>query len=125
MTNLSRRCFLRGTIAVAAAVTMPMAAVSEMFRPLLIGDGVHDDTAALQALLDGDPVDILNDGIRLLRSEGLELQGGVYRLTRTIVLRRDNLTLRNITFNANHDGYVFYASAVRDINLDLIEARRA
>lgn len=57
--DLSRRSFLRGALAapavVAAASLMPVRAIERLLIPRLWGDGVHDDTAALQAVLDGRP----------------------------------------------------------------------
>jgi hypothetical protein len=50
----------------------------------LWGDGIHDDTAALQAWLDGRPV-IRGDGSMV----GRVLSGGSYRVSETIYMRED------------------------------------
>jgi hypothetical protein len=50
----------------------------------LWGDGIHDDTAALQAWLDGSPV-IRGDGSMV----GRVLYGGSYRVSGTIYMRED------------------------------------
>lgn len=52
---MNRRDFLAKTSALAvAAIILPR--VAEPPIPVLYGDGVHDDTAALQAWFDGRPV---------------------------------------------------------------------
>lgn len=55
MIDLSRRGFLRGLAALAAtsSIVPPAVALRPPPDPLKIwGDGIHDDTAALQALID-------------------------------------------------------------------------
>jgi len=55
MNDVSRRGFLRGLAALAAtsSIIPPGLALKEPFAPMKIwGDGMHDDTAALQALID-------------------------------------------------------------------------
>jgi hypothetical protein len=86
MSGLSRRTFLRGALAVSAAVTVPMA-LHMPLRPVLWGDGIHDDTDAFQAMIDREPVDIISDAVRLIRSEAMEISGGVFRLSKQIVFR--------------------------------------
>lgn len=68
MDNMIRRSFLMGIGAALAAPTivhagnlMPIRAIERVLMPVLWGDGIHDDTAAFQALLNGDPVKILNE----------------------------------------------------------------
>lgn len=50
----SRRTFLKGLLTVAAAAVIPAKALD--LYPILHGDGVHDDTAALQALFNGEKI---------------------------------------------------------------------
>lgn len=50
---MKRRDLLLGAFALATAPTLVAAQPATM---VLWGDGLHDDTAALQALLRGDPV---------------------------------------------------------------------
>lgn len=54
---MNRRSFLRGMLVVTAVAIVPTAALKAMEAikplPILYGDGIGDDTAALQALFDG------------------------------------------------------------------------
>lgn len=72
--NLSRRAFLRGTIGTAAVVA---AAPRLLAVPHIWGDGVHDDTEALNTFLRGEPVTAA-DGIEIAPSTGrIVLRNGV------------------------------------------------
>ena len=74
--NLTRRQALGSFMASLAAVAVPLELPTEAPAKVLelVGDGVTDDTEAMQALHD--------------RGEILYLQsGGVYRITKTLVLR--------------------------------------
>jgi hypothetical protein len=82
----TRRGFLGAMLAAAAApAIIRPASLMPIYIPkprilTLWGDGIHDDTAALQALIDGERV-IGLDG----RPMAGMLAGGVYRLTDTLV----------------------------------------
>lgn len=52
--NTDRRSFLKGLLTVAAVAVLPKPALAGY--PILHGDGIHDDTAALQAMIDGKKV---------------------------------------------------------------------
>lgn len=54
MTDLSRRSFLRGALTLVAVATLPAAVLADDL-PMLFGDGVADDTAALNAMVRGLP----------------------------------------------------------------------
>lgn len=93
--ELSRRGFLTGVIAVGAVAALP-ALASDM--PILYGDGVHDDTAALQAFIDGKPV--IRDGV-VYRCDGDEpvvLHGGIYEISDTLVFD-NSAKLAPLTFH--------------------------
>ena len=80
MSNINRRGFLRGLVAapaiVAVANIMPVSARLFM-PPKLWGDGIRDDTAALQWLHD--------EAMRSKRP--FVLENGVYRVSAPLVVR--------------------------------------
>lgn len=104
MTNMQRRGFLGAMLAAAVApaavragvlmpvkkVWVPSQEIAAPTGPIIWGDGIHDDTAALQAFVDGRPV-MHPDG----RAAGGSLFGGTYRLTQTIFVA-DRLAFRRI-----------------------------
>lgn len=49
-----RRSFLKGLLTVAAVAVMPKPALADY--PVLHGDGIHDDTAALQTMVNGGKI---------------------------------------------------------------------
>lgn len=100
MTSITRRVFLGGTLSVVAASYVHAEPI-----PMLYGDGIHDDTVAIQALFDRKPVNIVNDTITVWRSHtvlagvhGMSMTGGEFRISRPIALR-SNWNLPEITFN--------------------------
>lgn len=89
--STNRRGFL-GLLLAAAASPAIVRAESLMKlavppRLVLWGDGIHDDAAALQALIDGKDV-VRRDGSTFIRSEhgGIFLAHGCYALGSPIVL---------------------------------------
>jgi hypothetical protein len=84
--KLSRRKFLGGVLAVTVASQVQ---AEGLFAPTLVGDGVTDDTKALQALLDGDPVWI--DGEWVENAFDIRLSGGRFLISETLHIRRDNI----------------------------------
>lgn len=83
---MDRRSFLRGAISALGAVTLPLPAFG---LPIIMGNGEHDDTDGLQALLRGEPCQILRDGVRVLPNGTVWLDGGVYRLTKMVFIREE------------------------------------
>ena len=81
---MDRRTFLGGVIAAFAASVAPLQAISA--TPSIWGDGEHDDTAGLQALMDSRPVNIVGDHVALMRSGRIELHGGLFRVSNTLTL---------------------------------------
>ena len=57
--DMNRRSFLGGIFAVAGATVVPVALAKALPvpRPILWGDGIHDDTRALNALFAGEEVE--------------------------------------------------------------------
>lgn len=88
--ELSRRSFLGGALVLAVATQLPGAALARSEVPWLWGDGMHDDTAGLQAMLDGKPVYVVKDREVITAAEGqpISFSGGQYRISETIVFRR-------------------------------------
>lgn len=88
----NRRAFLFG--AAGLLVAEPKLLISKM--PILYGDGIHDDTAALGALFDGRPVKIekTGDTFRPLLDNGtVALFGGSYLFSGQLPLLGKHPTL--------------------------------
>lgn len=84
--ELNRRSFLGGALALAAATKLPSAAFAS--APVIYGDGVHDDTAGLQAALDGKPFRVVGRGAYVVQKEGhIYIGQGSFRLSDTLRLR--------------------------------------
>jgi len=79
---MNRRSFLRGVLSVGGAVVAARALPAPV--PILWGDGVHDDAAALNHLFAGLPVDIQADDVRLITGGGIRLSGGRFLLGHTV-----------------------------------------
>ncbi len=57
-------------------------------HPRLFGNGIDDDTDALNALFARLPVDIVGDDVRLHRADGLiELSGGTFAISDTVFVQ--------------------------------------
>ena len=95
-TTISRRFFLQGALSVAALSVVPSAMAD---APRIVGDGIHDDTAGIQALLDGRPFVCDDERIAISDDDHVYLTGGLFRTTRTIYYaRRCNVTISRCTF---------------------------
>lgn len=90
----TRRRFLGAILAtcvapaiVRASSLMPLVVRADVAPGLILyADGIHDDTAALQALLDGKQVlNVLGEPMPRF-AEPL-LRGGMYRITDTLIFR--------------------------------------
>jgi hypothetical protein len=82
--DVSRRSFLGGILALTAVAVAPKVMAEPL--PRIVGDGVHDDTAGLQALFDGRPFTAdPRYGVQWVEVEdALRLTGGHFRLTNTL-----------------------------------------
>ncbi|MEQ9565484.1 MAG: hypothetical protein RLN85_06670 [Pseudomonadales bacterium] len=82
---MNRRSFFKLT---AGAAIAPVAAkLVNPLTPVLWGDGVHDDTSALQALLDGEVVEFANPSTASGAgwSENIfRMPGGIFRLSKGV-----------------------------------------
>ena len=87
--DLSRRGFLRG-LAGAAAVAVLAPVVELVARetlPRIVGDGIHDDTAGLQAAIDGKP--FASDVVKVIDRDGwrtVVLGSDEYRISKALEL---------------------------------------
>jgi hypothetical protein len=106
VTALNRRSFLKGALSVVAATVVLAKLPKDFALPQIIGDGLHDDTAGLQAALNGEP--FLCDGCVVRNATEVVLHDGTYRLTSMITMPPFT-TLRGegaATVQAQHAGTV-------------------
>lgn len=105
---MNRRGFFR---ALAAAAILSTASVTRLGQtvarvvglPVLVGDGIADDTDALQASFDGMPVEYQGEEIMLNGN----LLNGVFRITAPLIVRKPNFTLTGGTLIADfQDGII-------------------
>ena len=116
---LTRRFFLGGAIALTvAARAIPISA------PRIVGDGVHDDTAGLQALLSNEPYECDLPNVGWLSNSGrIYIQGGIFRLTDIIYIRRNNVYLFDGQLLAEHPKTVLVFDGVSGCHLHGLNIR--
>jgi hypothetical protein len=100
---MNRRGFLGGILAAGMAPMVVSAGVLMPVRPaaiILYGDGIHNDTLALQSLFDGDKyVFDQRTGMYMERSSTIRLHGGTYVVSSPIIIRGDkNVSFRRCGF---------------------------
>lgn len=101
MVDVSRRLFLGGALAIAAASIVPVADAEATTGPIpkIVGDGIHDDTEGLQALIDGRPVCIDGECIRVSAPTQIGPRtiwfepGSRFKISTTLTLSDDSLRL--------------------------------
>jgi hypothetical protein len=91
---MNRRDFFRSALAVSAIAAVPLIASER--APVVYGDGIHDDTAGLQAALSGKP--FVSNGHLRTYANRLVLDGGTYRLSETLKISRSNTLITNASF---------------------------
>lgn len=102
-TNLSRRGFLGGILALGAAPAIIKAeSLMKLYVPpklILWGDGIHDDTRALQAAINGEEV-IVKDmaSTILVTPKRIRIRDGNYLISDTVYI---NATDRFLDFSYN------------------------
>lgn len=91
MTETSRRGFLAGMLAIGAApVIVRASSLMPLYVPpklILWGDGVHDDTEAAQALLDGRRIVRTPAGVLLPAGR---LEGHRLKISGPLMVRTEN-----------------------------------
>jgi|GEM_PF-1150359 len=97
--NISRRGFMGVTGAAIGAMAVPVS-LAAMEPVTLHGDGVHDDTEALEALFAGRPVRVVKEGVVARNENGtVRLINGNFRTRSPIRAYSDtNLYCGHCTF---------------------------
>lgn len=117
-TNVNRRDFIgRGALAIAGIVVAGgLPGRSAGPHPVLYGDGVHDDTVALESWMNGQPV-IHPNGNPV---DPHNLVGGTYDISRpvSVVSAGPTATLRDVTIRAGNGewlsgGMIYLRNTVR------------
>jgi hypothetical protein len=96
--DLSRRSFLRGTLALAGTVAL-QPAFTLLSVPKIWADGIHDDAPGLNALFARQPVEVVDDAVSILQGEHISLRNGIYRIGSTLFVR-DHTYISGITVKA-------------------------
>ena len=78
---MNRRGFIKSIAALAAVAAAPVKWAYGKIRHRLHGDGVADDTEALQALLDGERVEMPDGTIQKRTGDTVCIPPGTYRVT--------------------------------------------
>ena len=99
MPELSRRSFLGGILA-AATLVRPTSVLARPV-PMLWGDGLHDDTEALNALLSGGEFEVSREGLALRRAGMILLDKGHFLVSDTIGVETERVTIMGSAFQAS------------------------
>lgn len=93
---MDRRDFLTGALAAGAASVLPAAPMAQAaVKPILWGDGAHDDTVALRALFAGEPVDVRCAGVTVAEDGSIFIRGALFRVSGVIDVWRRGQVLRS------------------------------
>lgn len=96
--EVSRRSFLGGALTLTAAAVLPFKTFAAV--PVIHGDGYRDDSAGLQAAIDGKPFRCVGEQA-VVRNQGqIFIGAGVYRLSRTLHIR-ESTTVYGGAFHAD------------------------
>lgn len=98
---MNRRKFLKGCLAVTAASIVPITLIEGY--PVLYADGLHDDTEALQTLLDLKPY--ICEGNLITGQRHATINGGKYFISKTLIIRNEQTVIMNCEF-ITHKKYI-------------------
>jgi hypothetical protein len=76
-------------ISLIGATTFPVEGAGLGNLPSIVGDGKHDDTGGLSALMHGEPLVFETDACGAEGYRGVVFHRGVYRVTNTITVPED------------------------------------
>ena len=115
--TINRRDFLKAMLATAAAPAivklssiMPVVQLSDGL--ILWGDGIHDDTRAIQALLDGGRIVRSSDGILIPNGY---IYGGDFLISETVNISSGNvISGSNFKIKGNVDPYINIPATCKD-----------
>lgn len=100
MVDLTRRFFLGGAISLIAVTTSSIPRKIGNL-PQIWGDGSHDDTGGISALLRSEPVILPKDKLTIDAHKGVTFHRGTFKISRTLEIPDDcNLTMDRPTFRA-------------------------
>lgn len=100
MTDLTRRFFLGGAISLIAVQASAMPKIMGNM-PQIWGDGSHDDTGGISALLRSEPVVFTKDKVTVDSHQGITFHRGLFKISRTLEIPEEcNLTMDRPTFRA-------------------------
>src|SRR5690606_29440562 len=81
----TRRAFLGGALTIAAAAAAALPKLPSLVScPIIHGDGIHDDTDALNAFFRGDPVEIEGEVVYLGPGDTACLNGSKHLISDTL-----------------------------------------
>lgn len=99
--DMNRRSFLRGALAVSALSIAP-AIASAPAVPKIVGDGIYDDTAGLEAALNRLPFEC--EGHVIADQGGLHFSNGaIFRTSRAVLVKKQEEIFVTGTVNILRD----------------------
>lgn len=116
--DMNRRTFLRGLLTVTAVSIAPVT-LGDSGIPRIVGDGIHDDAAGIQAAIDGLPFEA--NGLVVRGQNEIRFGDGVFRVTDPIRFTKGN---RVGVFGApefktrivaDHDSHILSVDAGSDV----------
>lgn len=95
--NIDRRSFVAGLAAAVGALATPAFAFAT--PPTIYGDGIHDDTAGLQAFFDGRRVrDLTAPGVLAREGNRATINGGSFLVRSRVEIRASEMRIDNTRF---------------------------
>lgn len=101
---MNRRFFLKGALAVTALAILPAPDLHAY--PTLYGDGVHDDTEALQALLDLKPY--VCEGSLIKGQTEAHISAGKYKTSKTLLVCEDGALIEGCSIEYTGEDHIIH-----------------